>query len=72
MKSNQNNSDSSKGIVNNIKPIQQIETIGNLNYLSPNVHHLANQVRWFKGSRNRGFKSNIAVSKKYQIPINYL
>ena len=61
MKSNQNNTDSSKEIVDNFKTIKRSETIKNLNYLSPNVHHISHRIRWFKGSRSRGWKSDIAA-----------
>ena len=32
-----------------------------LNYLYPNGHRITHQMRWFKGSRDRGFKSNLAA-----------
>ena len=31
------------------------------NYLYPNGHRITHQVRWFKGSRDRGYRSNIAA-----------
>ena len=31
------------------------------NYLYPNGHRITHQMRWFKGSRDRGFKSDLAV-----------
>ena len=58
MKCNQNNNDYFKEIVNDIKPIPKIE---NLNNFYPSFHLVKNQVRWFKGSRDRGLKSDIAA-----------
>mgnify|MGYP001420975390 CR=1 FL=1 len=58
MEFNQNNNDESKQILNQIKPIENIE---NLKYLYPNGHRATNQMKWFKGSRDRCFKSDIAA-----------
>ena len=33
----------------------------NLNYLYPNGHRMTNQMRWFKGSRDRGLRSDVAA-----------
>ena len=33
----------------------------NLDYLYPNGHRMTNQMRWYKGSRERGLKSDIAA-----------
>ncbi len=61
MESNQNNNDNSKEIMKKTKPIMQSNNIENLNYLYPNGHRITHQMRWFKGSRDRGFKSDIAA-----------
>ena len=47
----ENNTNNTKEIVN---------TNENLNYLYPNGHRITHQMRWFKGSRERSFKSDIA------------
>ena len=61
MKLNKNTNDNSQNIFNrNTKEIQS----GNyekLNYLYPNGHRITHQMRWFKGSRDRGLKSDIAA-----------
>ena len=41
--------------------IIQRQTIENLNYLYPNGHRMTHQMRWFKGSRDRGLHSDIAA-----------
>tara|TARA_B100000214_G_scaffold6247_1_gene4579 strand:- start:460 stop:636 length:177 start_codon:yes stop_codon:yes gene_type:complete len=33
----------------------------NLNYLYPYGHRMTHQMRWFKGSRDRGLRSDIAA-----------
>jgi len=33
----------------------------NLNYLYPNGHRMTNQMRWFKGSSDRGLRPDIAA-----------
>ncbi len=33
----------------------------NFNYLYPNGHRMTNQMRWFKGSRNRDIRSDMAA-----------
>tara|TARA_B100000579_G_C22761104_1_gene818990 strand:+ start:265 stop:441 length:177 start_codon:yes stop_codon:yes gene_type:complete len=58
MESSQNFIDNSQEIVNRNQKVISIE---NLNYLYPNGHRMTNQMRWFKGSLDRGFKSNIAA-----------
>ena len=58
---NQNNTDKSQDIINkneNLIPIQAIES---RNYLYPNGHRMTPQMRWFKGSRDRGLKPDIAA-----------
>ena len=61
MELNNNDTYCSKDIDNEIKPTIQRENIENLNYLYPNGHRITHQMRWFKGSRDRGFKSDIAA-----------
>tara|TARA_Y100001968_G_C19209868_1_gene644195 strand:- start:442 stop:627 length:186 start_codon:yes stop_codon:yes gene_type:complete len=61
MESSQNNTNGSKEIVDDIKPVAQSEMIENLNYLYPNGHRITHQMRWFKGSRNRVFESDLAA-----------
>ena len=60
MESSNNNKGNSKEIVKEIKPVLQVESIENLNYLYPNGHRITHQMRWFKGSRDRCLKSDIA------------
>ena len=60
MKSNQNNIDDPKQIINGLKPLKKNEIYENVNYLYPNVHRINNQSRWFKGSIDRGLRSNIS------------
>ena len=61
MESSKNNTNGSKEIVDEIKSVTQIEVIDNVNYLYPNGHRITHQIRWFKGSRNRCLKSDIAA-----------
>ncbi len=37
------------------------ETIENIHYLYPNGHRSTHQMRWFKGSRDRGFRSDLVA-----------
>ena len=43
------------------KNIIEIETNEKFNYLYPNGHRTTHQMRWFKGSRDRGLKSDHAA-----------
>tara|TARA_Y100001968_G_C18833688_1_gene470285 strand:+ start:178 stop:363 length:186 start_codon:yes stop_codon:yes gene_type:complete len=61
MEFNQNNNDHSKEIMSKNKPIMQDNNIENLNYLYPNGHRITHQMRWYKGCRDKVFKSNIAA-----------
>ncbi len=61
MQLNQNNADRSQDIVNQNEKVIKRETIENLNYLYPNGHRITHQMRWFKGSRNRGLSNDAAV-----------
>ncbi|WP_413678589.1 hypothetical protein [Prochlorococcus sp. MIT 0916] len=40
---------------------EKVISTDNLNYLYPNGHRMTPQMRWFKGSRDRGFSPNIAA-----------
>ena len=42
----------------NLILIQDIDT---RNYLYPDGHRMSPQMKWFKGSRERGFKSDMAA-----------
>tara|TARA_B100000945_G_scaffold115217_1_gene91467 strand:- start:220 stop:405 length:186 start_codon:yes stop_codon:yes gene_type:complete len=57
----ENNTDKTKEIVNTNDNSLSSKTIENLNYLYPNGHRITHQMRWFKGSRDRGLKSDIAA-----------
>ena len=61
MKSNQENTDKSQDIVNSNQKVIPGENIENFNYLYPNGHRITHQMRWFKGSRDRGCKPDIAA-----------
>tara|TARA_Y100001968_G_scaffold228297_1_gene211103 strand:- start:393 stop:569 length:177 start_codon:yes stop_codon:yes gene_type:complete len=55
------NQNDCKEIFNETKNISKHEPIKNLYYLYPVCHPIKNQIRWFKGSRDRGFKSQMAA-----------
>ena len=40
---------------------QNLISSENYNYLYPNGHRMTNQMRWFKGSHDRGLSSDIAA-----------
>tara|TARA_B100000945_G_C19995792_1_gene418702 strand:+ start:150 stop:326 length:177 start_codon:yes stop_codon:yes gene_type:complete len=58
MKSNQVNSDDFKEIDNRNEKVISNEKF---TYLYPNGHRMTNQMRWFKGSRSRGLRDDIAA-----------
>ena len=58
MEKNQNSTDNLQEIVNRNKKDISSE---NLNYLYPNGHRMTHQMRWYKGSRDRGLKSDVAA-----------
>ena len=58
MKSNQDSLDNFQEIVNRNKKLVSTQ---NLNYLYPNGHRMTHQMRWFKGSRDRGLSSDFAA-----------
>ena len=55
---NQNNIDDFKKRCDRNKKLSSIE---NTNYLYPNGHRITHQMRWFKGSRDRCSRSDIAA-----------
>ena len=61
MQLNQNKTNNFQDIVNENEKVITSETIENLNYLYPNGHRITHQMRWFKGSRNRGLRSDTAA-----------
>ena len=61
MQFNQNNTDKFQDIINKNEKVIPIQAIDNNNYLYPYGHRMTHQMRWFKGSRDRGLKSNIAA-----------
>ena len=52
------NKDNSNNIVNQSQNLFPKE---NLDYLYPNWHRMTRQMRWFKGSRDRSLKPDIAA-----------
>tara|TARA_B100000945_G_scaffold278924_1_gene244952 strand:- start:55 stop:231 length:177 start_codon:yes stop_codon:yes gene_type:complete len=58
MESNQNSIYNHQEIVNRN---EKVISIRNINYLYPNVDCMNHQMRWFKGSRERGLRSDIAA-----------
>jgi len=61
MKLNQKKGDKSHDVVDNNKNYLQAYKKLNLNCLYPNGHRMTNQMRWYKGSRDIGLKSDIAA-----------
>ena len=58
MESNQHNTDNLQERVDRNEKVSSTE---NLNYLYPNGHRITHQMRWFKGSRDRCLRSDIAA-----------
>ena len=58
MELNQNKIDNSLTIVKKRENLIERETFENLSYLYPNGHCTTHQIRWFKGSRDRGLKNH--------------
>tara|TARA_Y100001968_G_scaffold97807_1_gene87770 strand:+ start:369 stop:545 length:177 start_codon:yes stop_codon:yes gene_type:complete len=58
MELNQNKIDNSQEIVDINKKLFSIE---DLSYFYPNGHRTTHQMKWFKGSRDRGLKSDMAA-----------
>ncbi len=61
MELNQDTFDNSQEIINRNEKLISNE---NLNYLYPNGHRMTHQMRWFKGSRNRDLRPDIAAQKR--------
>tara|TARA_Y100001968_G_C19114850_1_gene599042 strand:+ start:277 stop:462 length:186 start_codon:yes stop_codon:yes gene_type:complete len=61
MEFHQDNIDIAQDIVDKNKRIINSQNIENLNYLYPNGHRVTNQMRWFKGSKDRGLSSDMAA-----------
>ena len=57
----ENNTDNSKDIVNTNENSISIRIHERLNYLYPDGYRITHQMRWFKGSRERGFKADIVA-----------
>ena len=61
MQLNQNKTDKSQDIINKNEKVISVPAIENRNYLYPDGHRMTHQMRWFKGSREMGLKSDIAA-----------
>jgi len=61
MESNQSKVDNSHHEFDKNEKLINYENIENLNYLYPNGHRVTNQMKWFKGSRDRGLSSDMAA-----------
>ena len=58
MESNQNSTENLKETLNRNEKVFSVE---NHNYLYPNGPRMTHQLRWFKGSRDRILRSDIAA-----------
>ena len=63
MNSSRKNPNYSINIVNKIKPFNQVELIEHLNYMYLNEHQFKIYTSWFKGIKDRGFKSDFSAKK---------
>ena len=61
MELKQNNNDKSQDIINKNEKVIPIQAFEARHYLYPNGHRMTPQMRWFKGSRDRGLKPDIAA-----------
>ncbi len=61
MQLNQNNTYNSQDNVDGEEKVIPIQAIDSCNYLYPNGHRMTPQMRWFKGSLDRGLKPDIAA-----------
>ena len=61
MNSSRKKPDHCINILNKIKPFKQVESIENVNYMYLNENYNKRHNSWFKGSRDRGFKSDFAA-----------
>ncbi len=59
MQLNQNNTDKFQDIINKNQKVIPIQVIESRNYLYPDGHRMTPQMRWFKGSCDRGLKPDI-------------
>ncbi|WP_269611507.1 hypothetical protein [Prochlorococcus marinus] len=58
MESNQSSIDNHQEIVNRN---EKVISTRDIKYLYPNAHRTTHQMRWFKDSRDRGLRSDIAA-----------
>ncbi len=58
MERSQFNIDTFYDIHNKNKKISYSRNFENKDYLYPNGHKITHQMRWFKGSRNRGLRTD--------------
>ncbi len=61
MESRQNKLDTSNKNLSEIEKDFHSNSFANLSYLYPNGHRSTPQMRWFKGSRDRGLDSDKAA-----------
>ena len=61
MKLNQENIYNLQEIVDGDEKLIPIQDIDTRNYLYPDGHRITPQMKWFKGSRERVFKSDMAA-----------
>ena len=61
MESNQKKVDYSQNTLNKNEKLIQSKTIQNLTYLYPYGHRINHQMRWFKFSRDRDLRKDIAA-----------
>ena len=61
MQLNQNSNDNSEDKFSRNQKFNLSENDDNHNYLYPNGHRITHQMRWFKGSRDRCLRSDIAA-----------
>ena len=61
MRLNQNNTYNFQENLNGEEKVIPVQAIESRNYLYPNGHRMTPQMRWFKGSRDRGLKPDIAA-----------
>ena len=60
MQLNQNKTYDSQDNVDREEKVIPVQAIESRHYLYPNGHRMTPQMRWFKGSRDRGLKPDIA------------
>ena len=61
MQLNQNYTYNSQDNVDREEKVIPVQAIEFRRYLYPNGHRMTPQMRWFKGTRDRGFKPDIAA-----------